>query len=281
MMNGKPLVIDGYCGLGGWSEGFLAEGWECVGIDIEKHDYGTGGYPGGLILQDMLTVDGRQFKDADCLVFSPPCQKYSYMAMPWTRAKKLAEWYRESSVRIAELNALFDACFRIQLEASKAAGRYIPMVIENVKGAQPWVGSAKWHYGSFYLWGDVPALMPSGKAFKTSGMNWSDRSKHGQDFTRVGGQQSKELQICGGNGTWFGKSHGVEYPGQPGNARDGVKTSQDGIGGYGGDFGWDGSVMRRGNSKSNARKQASAMIAKIPFPLAQYIARVYKPAPLT
>ena len=55
-MNGKPLVIDGYCGLGGWTEGFLAEGWECVGIDIERHDYGSGGYPGHLILQDMLPV---------------------------------------------------------------------------------------------------------------------------------------------------------------------------------------------------------------------------------
>ena len=78
----KPLVIDGYCGLGGWSEGFIAEGWDCIGIDIERHDYGTGGYPGHLILQDMLTVDGSRFKHADCLVFSPPCQEYSYMAMP-------------------------------------------------------------------------------------------------------------------------------------------------------------------------------------------------------
>ena len=48
-----------------------------------------------------------------------------------------------------------DACFRIAAEAG------IPIVVENVKGAQPWVGRAKWHYGSYYLWGDVPALMPS------------------------------------------------------------------------------------------------------------------------
>lgn len=74
----KPLVIDGYCGLGGWSEGFIAEGWDCIGIDIERHDYGTGGYPGHLILQDMRTVNGAKFKHADCLVFSPPCQEYSY-----------------------------------------------------------------------------------------------------------------------------------------------------------------------------------------------------------
>jgi site-specific DNA-cytosine methylase len=24
----KPLAIDLYCGLGGWTEGFLAEGWD-------------------------------------------------------------------------------------------------------------------------------------------------------------------------------------------------------------------------------------------------------------
>jgi site-specific DNA-cytosine methylase len=44
-MMAKPLCIDLFCGLGGWSEGFLAEGYECMGFDIERHDYGVGGYP--------------------------------------------------------------------------------------------------------------------------------------------------------------------------------------------------------------------------------------------
>jgi hypothetical protein len=35
--------------------------------------------------------------------------------------------------------------------------------------------------------------------------------------------------------------------------------------------------MRQGNSKSPARKFASAMIAKIPLPLSRYIAAVYRP----
>ena len=34
---------------------------------------------------------------------------------------------------------------------------------------------------------------------------------------------------------------------------------------------------RRFGSKSNARKAASAAIAKIPLPLARYIAKTYKP----
>ena len=35
----------------------------------------------------------------------------------------------------------------------------------------------------------------------------------------------------------------------------------------GGNFGWDDTPLRRGNSKSSGRKMASAMIAKIPLPL--------------
>ena len=51
--------------------------------------------------------------------------------MPWTRAKALPP----------PDNALFEACFRIQREAIQAAGHFIPLVVENVRGAQKWVGS--------------------------------------------------------------------------------------------------------------------------------------------
>jgi site-specific DNA-cytosine methylase len=74
----KPLAIDLFCGLGGWAEGLLSEGWDVIGYDIEAHDYGTGGYSGTLILQDVTTLHGSQFKDAALIVASPPCQAYSY-----------------------------------------------------------------------------------------------------------------------------------------------------------------------------------------------------------
>jgi hypothetical protein len=114
-------------------------------------------YPAQLVLQDVLTLHGSQFRHADVIVASPPCQAYSYMAMPWKRGKAMAAAIREDQTgrKLDALNALFNACFRIQREACEAAGRHIPMVVENVKGAQPWVGSARAHYGSFYLWGDV------------------------------------------------------------------------------------------------------------------------------
>jgi len=265
----KPLAVDLYCGLGGWTEGLLAEGYDVIGFDIEQHAYGEHRYPAQLVIQDVLTLHGAQFKDAALIVASPPCQNYSYMAMPWSRAKEKARAIRADATgkALADLNALFNACFRIQREASEAADHHIPMVIENVKGAQPWVGRARWAFGSFFLWGDVPALMPiqryhqrlkvssgeqwnvnrpnftgtlgwddglkvpgfrfdgSGRSFQTAsvetsghksqGMNWSDQTKRGQDFTRIGG---------------------------------------------------------RGTSKGAARKAASAMIAKIPLPLSRHIA---------
>jgi hypothetical protein len=296
----EDLFVDLFCGLGGWTEGFLAEGYYGVGYDIEAHDYGTGGYPGNvLILQDVLTVHGSAFKDASVIVASPPCQNYSYMAMPWSKAKALAAWYREKPERIVELNALFNACFRIQREACEAAGRYIPLIVENVRGAQPWVGRSAWNYGSYHLWGDVPALMPftskqykktncppvplgelyrktgipnhchitgtkvsgfrfdgSGKSFqfesvKVTGQYWSRYNRTGEvsPHWRLEGLKTVEHLKVGGD--WFGsyqeqKEAGTISPG------------------------------RLHGKNSAKRKAASAQIAKIPFPLAQHIARCFK-----
>ncbi len=257
------------------------------------------------------------------------------MAMPWSRAKDIRnallgkgefpEGYKGSRT-FAQLTDLFNQCFRIQREVSEAAGHYVPIIIENVRGAQEWVGKARWNFGSFYLWGDVPALMPipakaklktigpvtasqaanhnchinemrdagkkqpgrnfhfpekygipspsfnghgeepsilraegvkagdrnkgakngehkwshsfadtlKGEGNKTAGMNWSDQTKRGQDFTRIAGQQADT-------------------------------------------FGWRKSTeLRRNSSKSKARKQVSAEIAKIPPALASWIARCFK-----
>lgn len=299
----KPLAIDIYCGLGGWTEGLLAEGYNVVGFDIDAHDYGDGKrYPAQLVIQDALTIHGRQLKDAALIVASPPCQEYSYMAMPWSRAKAIAAEYRSGKRDIKKLTALFDACFRIQREAIEAAGHFIPMVVENVLGAQPWIGKARWNFGSYYLWSDVPALMPitnralknpntkwrengcnsenrmvpsriteglklpgnnsprrwderevqrlcdaPTEGFKTAGMNWSDRTLRGQDFTRIAGQQAESVKDRDADG--YERKHTEA-------------------------FGWK---APRTSSKSNARKAASATIAKIPLTLSRWIARVYKP----
>lgn len=200
----KPLGVDLCCGVGGFTEGLLAEQYDPIGFDIERHIYGEHRYPAQLVIQDILTLHGSQLKDARLIVAAPPCQEYSYMAMPWGRSKALARWYRDPAYpeRLTELNALFDACFRIQREASEAAGRHIPMVVENVRGAQPWVGRARWNFGSFYLCGDVPALMPTGgtrvagrqaiEGMKHDGSGWRENGCLGSSNRMVQGQKGSK-----------------------------------------------------------------------------------------
>jgi hypothetical protein len=221
-----PFCIDLYAGLGGWTEGFLAEGFDVIGFDIERHVYGEHRYPAQLVLQDVRTLHGSQFRDATIIVASSPCQEFSYRAMPWKRAKALGP---------PELGMeLFAQAARIQREACEAAGRYIPMIQEN-----------------------VPALMPiTARGRKVSSAyagNGSWKSVDGDDWRspkNTGGEEFEDGIKQGGD--WF-------------NA-----ASLDGDGLQ--------SISRRSGSKSKARKAASARIAKIPFPLAQYIAQITRAA---
>lgn len=295
-MSQKPLAIDLYCGLGGWTEGLLAEGYDVIGFDIEAHEYGEERYPGKLVLQDVLTLHGSQFKDAALIVASPPCQEYSYMAMPWQLAKAKAAAIRadDTGAELDRLNRLFNACFRLQREAGEAAGRHIPMVVENVRGAQPWVGRAAWNFGSYYLWGDVPALMPQTlKAVKVPGVGagWKhpDDPRHqpGLAFNpgAQGAQGARVRELLAQNDGRKNPSFRFDGSGRSFQSES-VSRHVDGLKGAG--DGWFNDAKRKGGaetghlsrtgSKSPARKAAAARIAKIPLPLSSWIARTYKPA---
>jgi hypothetical protein len=252
------------------------------------------------------------------------------MAMPWRRAKAKAAAIRadETGKMLADLNRLFDACFRIQKEASIAAGRHIPMVVENVRGAQPWVGRARWAFGSFMLWGDVPALMPipaRAQKFNPDGTNhpsgsWFAIADSHNRGTKVGmgswrhpddprhipglgfnthadrnlregvkagdagwrengpGRQLQDRAIKNNGGSWFNIAHNTTSG--KGQNPDGRK--QPGIGGMranGKGDAWFQDGAAQLGSKSPSRKMASAMIAKIPTPLARHIAKTYFPNP--
>ncbi len=139
----KPVAIDLFCGLGGWTKGFLAEGYEVIGFDIEHKP----SYPGQYIEQDVATISGYHLRSVfrpTVIVASPPCEEFTRWQMPWTRKR---------NPPVPSL-ALFDHCKRISEEA------VAPLVIENVREAQNWAGVAVAHYGSRYLWGDVPAMLP-------------------------------------------------------------------------------------------------------------------------
>jgi hypothetical protein len=302
-----PLCIDLFSGLGGFTEGFLAEGYRCVGFDIERHRYPareeresevgtkvggitfngygepgykavafngtaekrlgplTGGwveYPAQLVLQDVLTLHGSQFKDAAILVASPPCQTYSYLAMPWSRStsehSQAAKALRRKWESEGPDNRLFDACFRIQREACEAAGRYIPLIVENVRGAQEWVGPAKANYGSFYLWGDVDMV---GNRIVIGGASFA------APMMLAPARVDKVPSLFDGRRPDVG--HGARF-----TSRDcGIEGTK-----IGGDWFSDpNSTCRKHGSRSNARKAASAQIAKIPLPLSQFFARAFKP----
>jgi hypothetical protein len=271
----KPLAIDLFCGLGGWTDGLLAEGWDVIGFDIERHIYGEDRYP-----------------------------EYSYMAMPWTRAKAKAAAIRadESGAELERLNRLFNACFRIQREACEAAGRHIPMIVENVRGAIPWVGRSRWNFGSFHLWGDVPAIMPPTRHVKVGGMKWyhPDDPRHvpGQGFNTIADRQCRETdgrKVAGfrfdGSGGSFQTASVAEHVKVA--ALDGGRRTDPGKGARftSRDCGLEGAGLKQGgnwwhdpesasrtsSSGSSARKAASAKIAKIPETLSRYIARVFMP----
>jgi len=283
----KPICYDLYCGLGGWAEGFLSEGFHCIGYDIEKHDYGTGTYPGELILCDVRSIHGSQLADATCIVASPPCQEPSYRAMPWSRAKAL-----NAIGPPHNFIELFNACFRIQREASEAAGHYIPMIVENVRGAERWVGSALWHFGSYYLWGDVPALMPptfkASKNIDVGGGSWFAIGAPNQK-TVGGNPDGRKVPGFRFNGQGSFQSASVRGLKSPGTKLSevgfNVRNAQRFRAEKNDASGWRPNGTLKSNnrmvpdrtSKSDSRKAASAEIAKIPFPLAQHIARCFKP----
>lgn len=327
----NPLCIELFCGTFGWSASWLARGGRVVGFDIEHQPYHGPIPPGAeLVLQDVLTLDGAQFKNASLILASPPCQAYSYMAMPWKRGKAMAAEIRADATgeKLRNLTALFDACFRIQREASAAAGHHIPMVVENVKGAQPWVGAAKAHFGSFYLWSDVESVggrvvVPSAgfgaptvraiRGGKNDGGSWfgvanntysgvgrnpvngrkvPDMNFHDHEKT---GQPGRSFQSAAVKSTGV-KSTGVNWNGygEPGyrpqgfnvvNAqryREGAKQMS-GLRGFSHPAGngkrdlGGPNDLRRFGSKSDSRRAASALIAKIPAELSNFVAEAYWP----
>ena len=292
-----PLCIDLFAGCFGWSAGWLELGGCVVGFDIAHESY-HGPVPknAALVLQDVRTIHGRQFKGASLILASPPCQQYSYRSMPWKRAKALPP----------PDNTLFNAQFRIQREACEAAGRHIPLVVENVCGAQKWVGRARWHYGSFYLWGDVPALMPitMKRLAKVGGITWTGKNGYGSPgyvakaFNFTAEQRLREEGIKAGDRNKGRASGGHKWDtgfdktlsglaSAPASVEARITAKSAGSGQQharsiknGGDWfgsGADCSLQRRQSSKGSARKAASAHIAKIPYELARWIARCYAP----
>lgn len=153
---GEHVVIDLCCGVGGWTDAFLAAGCTVIGYDIRPDKR----YKGHLVLADVRELDGRCFPNVLCIVASPPCDEFS-----------LANPKRKDPAFVPDMS-IVEACFRIGRESGR------PLVLENVCGAQKFLGAPVGHYGKFYLWGDgVPALLPQGPRWKDK-YKMRSRSRH-------------------------------------------------------------------------------------------------------
>ena len=112
-------------------------GW--IGYDIADHGFRP------LVLQDIRTIDGRRFRDAELIFATPPCGDFSLANPRWPNNRN-----PDADTSIVE------ACFRIRDEAR------VPFILESCLGAQRWFGKADCHRGPWYFWGDV-GLLPMGR----------------------------------------------------------------------------------------------------------------------
>jgi len=142
-----PILIDLCCGRGGWTKGAQAEGYRAIGFDLSQDFERV--YPGEFVCGDvrvlMRDVLDRErpskyrdlIRQAALICASPPCEEFSRHQMPWTKRRNPPE---------PDLSVV-EACRKI----AAATGR--PMVLENVRMAQRWLGRARWHTGPFYSLG--------------------------------------------------------------------------------------------------------------------------------
>ncbi len=156
------VAIDLCCGRGGWARGLRAAGFKVIGYDVREFipDGRSSAlaakgvllerYPGIFIRADIRTLTGRLFRsDAKLIVGSPPCTEFS--RWDWDMAFRRSHPDFPFCCKHLEL---VETVFRIAKEAN------VPLVLENVRGLERWIGPARAHYGPYYLWGDVPALLP-------------------------------------------------------------------------------------------------------------------------
>jgi hypothetical protein len=135
----KPIAIDLCCGMGGFTQGLLNAGYDVLAFDVVR----VPGFPsdGRLVLQDVRTLHGKQFRGATLIVAAPPCQEFSRHDQPWFKNPPPPDM------------SIWESCIRIAREAD------CPLVIENVRGAKKFVGPWAMRIAGRHFWGDMPSIL--------------------------------------------------------------------------------------------------------------------------
>lgn len=152
----RPVALDLFCGLGGWTNALLDAGFTVYGFDINPQPE----YRGLFVQADLLQVTAADLRHygASFAACSSPCEQFSIHGMKHFHPNPP---YPAMGIRLFEHS-------RAILEELG-----IPYVMENVRPAESFVGKAVNHCGPFYLWGNgVPAIFPR-DAYKVSkGIDW-------------------------------------------------------------------------------------------------------------
>lgn len=70
----RPVLLDLFCGEGGAAAGYIAAGWDVIGVDRVDH---SKRYPGEFHQGDALAFLATNGRGVDAIHASPPCQGYS------------------------------------------------------------------------------------------------------------------------------------------------------------------------------------------------------------
>jgi len=125
------LMIDLFSGTGGASQAMQDAGWTTVRIDMSSSARPD-------VRADVNHLPLKRSLKPDLLWMSPPCTEFSD-ARPGPRDPPSME--------------LVIACIRTIVDLRP---RF--WIIENVRGALPWLGLAPRSFGPFYLWGYFPPI---------------------------------------------------------------------------------------------------------------------------
>jgi len=135
----RPVMVDLCCGLGGASAPMRARGWRVESVDI-RSDVGA----------DVVT-DLKDYSwhggPVDLLWASPPCDEFTKL--------RLKQWHPRQGFPLRTLTLIGEIA-RLYAEI-----RPRWLVLENVAGAIPYLGTPARRVGPFCLWGVFPFFLAS------------------------------------------------------------------------------------------------------------------------